>query len=294
MDVERFLDYLKHERRYSAHTVAAYANDLSQLKGYLDDFYELTNLLECSTIQLRSWIVDMSEHKVSPRTINRRLVAVRSFFKWSIQNGLVTASPAEGLTMLKTRSRLPEFVDENDMERLLDHLPLGEGLSEIRNRTIIELLYQTGIRVSELTRLTRGGFSDGMDHLKVTGKRDKERIVPFGRKLRSQLLAYLALRDQKYGIENGAPLFFTDRGKPLYPRFVYLLVKRYLSMVTTLTRKSPHVIRHTFATAMLNGGADINAVKELLGHSSLASTQVYTHNTVEKLKRVYRLAHPRA
>jgi len=294
MAIDGYLDYIQFERRFSEHTLHAYRNDLVQLTVYLKEVYDVDDLSVCEYDQLRSWVVSMVEAGSHPRTINRRMVAVRSFYRWCLREGIVSVSPAAALTQLRAGSRLPEFVDEASMNRLLEEAFTEGGYHALRNRTIMELLYQTGMRVSELTGLRRGQIHPGSDALKVLGKRSRERLIPMGRQLRTVLGEYLGERDELYGTDPDAPLFFSDRHKPLYPRIVYQIVNRSLMSVTTLSKRSPHVIRHTFATAMLNRGADINAVKELLGHSSLSSTQVYTHNTIEKLRKAYQQAHPRA
>lgn len=294
MGISGFIDHLKFGKRYSGHTITAYNNDLRQYSEYLRNTYDLDDLLLSETLHIRSWIVDMAEKHMAPRSVNRKLVAVKSFFRYCNREGLINNDPSEGLSMLKTGRRLPEFIDEASMEQLLEEVYSAGDFPSLRNRLILELFYQTGIRLSELIGITRGQISKGTDSIKVTGKRNKQRIIPVGNKLLKLVGEYVSLRDEMFGSDMSYPLILTDKGKPLYTKFVYNIVNRSLSNVTTLTRRSPHVIRHTFATAMLNNGADINAVKELLGHSTLASTQVYTHNSVEKLKRVYKQAHPRA
>jgi integrase/recombinase XerC len=294
MVISKFLDYLRYERRYSPHTLVAYGNDLRQLALYLRDAYQEEEVLQAGTPLLRSWMVQMTEDGISPRSVNRKVIAVRAMFRWACREGLCSGNPADGLSVMKTGKRLPEYVDEGSMEVLLDRIFTGTDYPALRNRLILELLYGTGIRLSELTGLQRGQASGAVEQIMVTGKRNKQRIIPVGRELSKAIQAYIVVRDAAFGAEPGKALFLTDRGNPLYPKFVYRLVHDALAKVTTISRRSPHVIRHTFATAMLNHGADINAVKELLGHSSLASTQIYTHNTVEKLKKVYRQAHPRA
>jgi integrase/recombinase XerC len=294
MAINGFLNYIEYERRYSAHTLTAYRNDLLQFSVFLAEECEVADPLTVTADMIRSWVVAMLDAGLKARSVNRKVVAVRSFYKWCRGRELITYDPAAGVAVLKTPQRLPEYIEEESMTRLLSELYPGNDFPSVRNRLILDMLYQTGIRLSELLGLERRQVSPHTDALKVTGKRDKQRVIPVGMSMQLSLEQYLKVRDPLFGSQPDLPLFLTDRGKPLYPRFVYTLVNSSLSSVTTMTRRSPHVLRHTFATVMLNHGADINAVKELLGHSSLASTQVYTHNTVEKLKKVYRQAHPRA
>lgn len=291
---ERFLDYLRFEKRYSDHTLTAYTGDLAGFRGYLEQTYGLNAPEECATFHIRSWMVELMESGISGRSINRKVITLRTFFRWCMREGLLTSSPADGLVPMKTGKRLPEYVEEGAMGQLLDQVLKPDDFDGLRDKLILELFYQTGMRLSELTGLQRGQISGYTEQIRVLGKRNKERLIPVGRGLARDLQRYVEMRDRLFGSDGQISLFLTSRGKPVYPKFVYRLVNRSLAEVTTLTKRSPHVIRHSFATAMLNHGADINAVKELLGHSSLASTQVYTHNTAEKLKRVYRQAHPRA
>jgi integrase/recombinase XerC len=294
MVISKFLDYIRYEKRYSPHTVVAYNNDLRQLEHYLAEIYGGEDVLKADSAQLRSWMVHLIEQGISPRSVNRKVIAVRALFRWAMRERYTAVNPADGLMVMKTGKRLPEYVEEDAMDVLLNSVFSGDDYPSVRNRVVMEMLYGTGIRLSELIGIQRSEVNGGIDEIRVKGKRNKERIIPVGRDLSGSVQQYLAARDAIFGTNGTQALFLTDKGKPLYPAFVYRLVRDALSQVTTLTRRSPHVIRHTFATALLNHGADINAVKELLGHSSLASTQIYTHNTVEKLKRVYRQAHPRA
>ncbi|MFO7721673.1 MAG: tyrosine-type recombinase/integrase [Bacteroidales bacterium] len=294
MVISKFLDYLRYEKRYSPHTLIAYGNDLRQLEGYLRDVYQEEDILLADTAQLRSWMVEMTDGGISPRSVNRKVIAVRAMFRWACREGHSTVNPANGLMVMKTGKRLPEYVEEDAMAILLDQVFTGNNFPSLRNRLIMELFYGTGIRLSELIGLQRSQVNGRVDQVRVIGKRNKERIIPVGRELSGLIQEYITARDSAFPAADSGALFLTDRGNTLYPKFVYRLVHNALAGVTTLSRMSPHVIRHTFATAMLNHGADINAVKELLGHSSLASTQIYTHNTVEKLKKVYGQAHPRA
>lgn len=294
MVINKFLDYLLYQKRYSENTINAYNSDLLQFAKYLTDQYEIGSITECDRFQVRSWMVSMVGSGMSARSINRKVVTLRSFFRWCMREGITVSSPVDGLAPMKVGKRLPEYVDEEAMKTLLDQVMIPEDFEGLRNRAIIELLYQTGMRLSELISIKRGQVEGMTDHIKVLGKRNKERVIPVGRNMSVLLGRYIAVRDEKFGSDGSSSLFLTNRGNILYRKFVYRLVNQSLAAVTTITRRSPHIIRHSFATAMLNHGADINAVKELLGHSSLASTQVYTHNTAEKLKRVYRQAHPRA
>ncbi len=294
MGIRKFLDYLQFEKRYSDHTIIAYGNDLTQFQHYLRERYETDTLEKSMAIHVRSWMVSLVEQGMTARSINRKVVSLRRYYRWCIREGRIQKNPVDGLIVLKDRKKLPEFVDEQSMHTLLESLPIAQDFAGMRNRLILDILYQTGIRLSELISLRRDQFGGYTQQIKVLGKRNKERIIPVGKNLSGALEVYLAERDRVFGREPGAMLFLTDKGEPLYPKLVYRIVSQGLQEVTTISKRSPHVIRHTFATAMLNHGADINAVKELLGHSSLASTQVYTHNTVERLKKVYRQAHPRA
>lgn len=292
--VERFLSYLRFEKRYSDHTVTAYGRDLEDFREYLAVQYETDDFTEAESPMVKSWMVFLLEKGIAPRSINRKVVSLRTFYRWCMKEDLLKVSPVDSIVAMKTPKRLPQYVDEGSMTELLDRVMHGDDYEGIRDRVIIDLLYQTGMRLSELTGLKRGEVSRSMQQIRVLGKRNKERIIPLGRQMTQRLQAFAAIRDAAFGADPSISLFLTTRGKPIYPKFVYRLVQRSLAEVTNLSKKSPHVIRHSFATAMLNGGADINAVKELLGHSSLASTQVYTHNTAEKLKKVYQQAHPRA
>lgn len=294
MGTNRFMDHLRYVKRYSAHTVIAYEGDLNQFQEYLSNVYKISTIDTAEAVHIKSWMADMISGGKAPRSVNRKIVALRSYYRWCLQCGSIDTSPVEGILVLREKQRLPEIVDERAMNLMKRDGMHVLDLPTARDYLIVEIFYQTGIRLSELIHLKRGEVSDHTDQIKVLGKRNKERIVPVGIELSKCLKHYLELRDEKYGMLKDQSLFLTDRGKPMYPKFVYNLVHRMLTEVTTITRRSPHILRHSFATAMLDHGADINAVKELLGHSSLASTQVYTHLTAEKLKKAYRLAHPRA
>jgi integrase/recombinase XerC len=244
---------------------------------------------------IRSWIVHLLESGITPRSVNRKITTLKTYYRYLVREGEIVENPMSKILSPKTSSRLPVFVEEDNMQKLFDEVEFGEGFEAMRDRLIIELLYNTGMRVSELTALREEDIDQSGQQLKVTGKRNKQRIIPFTANMGRKMEEY---RQEKTGHfkdqELPAELFVTNRGSKIYPRMVYNIVNHYLSLVTTLSKRSPHVIRHTFATHMLNHGADLNAIKDLLGHSNLSATQVYTHNTIEKLKNAYKQAHPRA
>jgi integrase/recombinase XerC len=241
---------------------------------------------------VRSWIVELMEKKISTRSINRKITTLKSYYKFLLKQGAVSTNPMLKVVAPKTSKRLPEFVDEKKMEELFTNREFGEGFNAVRDKLILEIFYATGMRLSELIGIQDTSIDLYSCQFKVLGKRNKERIIPFTKKLKELIENYTSERKKIIG---KAPAFFvTDKGKKLYPKFVYRIVTERLGDVTTLDKKSPHVLRHTFATHMLNRGADINSVKELLGHANLSATQVYTHNTIDKLKKVYKQAHPRA
>lgn len=291
--IDSFLKYLQYEKRFSKHTLEAYSRDLKQLHTYLQVNYEISDLLMVNHSILRSWIVSLIEEGAQPQTVNRKLATLKSFFKFLQARQYIDQNPASRLKPLKTEKKLPTFVRESEMTSLLDQISFTEDFSGKRDKLIIELLYATGIRLSELINLTDRQVNFYQGSIKVLGKRNKERIIPIGDSFVKVLKEYLQIRDREVGSSEGY-LIVTDSGEQLYPMLVYRTVKKYLELVTTLSKTSPHVLRHTFATHLLDKGADLNAVKDLLGHTSLAATQVYTHNSMEKLKSAFDLAHPRA
>ena len=288
--IERFIQYIKYEKRFSPHTVTAYQHDLEQFSGFLSSRFQVTDATQVTHAMVRSWLADLMESGINPRSVNRKLTTLKSFYRYLVKEGKVLVNPTAKVTSLKVSKRLPVFVEKDKMETLFSEVDFGTGFPGLRDRLIVELLYATGMRLSELINLKETDVNIPEQTLKVLGKRNKERIIPFGNGVKHLLIMYL---DEKKQFENGS-LFLTDKGKRIYPRMVYRIVTRALGAVTTLDKKSPHVLRHTFATHLLNNGAELNAVKELLGHASLAATQIYTHNTIEKLKKVYKQAHPRA
>jgi integrase/recombinase XerC len=290
-----FLNYLRFEKRYSQHTIRAYQADLDQFERYAARQLEDEAALAGADIRvIRSWIAHMMESGISPRTVNRKITALKTFYKFMIREQYLKVNPMDKVISPKIKKSLPAFVEEEKMDELLDAHHFGTDLRGTRNKLIIELLYLTGMRSSELIRL-EDGHLDLYEHtLRVTGKREKERIIPFEPAAIDIIRHYLSLRKEAFPEPATTRFFVTDKGQPLYPKFVYRVVKDYLRLVTTMHKRSPHVLRHSFATHMLNRGADLNAIKEILGHANLSATQVYTHNTFEKLITIYKQAHPRA
>ncbi len=291
--LKSFLDYLQFEKRYSPHTVKAYHTDLQQLTAWLLENFELTDIGDASYQQLRTWLASIFEEGLDARSLQRKLSAARAYFKWLQKFYGLASDPSKRLTVPKISFKLPVYVEEGQMELLLDPSIFDPGFEGSRDRAIIELFYQTGLRCAELVGIEISDLDIQRKTLKVLGKRNKERIVPVGEALIPVLEAYINNREALSEISHSASLFLTKRGTKVYSRLVYNVVNNYLSRVSSLRKKSPHVLRHTFATHMLNRGADLNAIKELLGHSSLAATQLYTHNTIDKLKEIHRKAHPK-
>jgi len=297
MLVEKFLDYLKFEKRYSLHTILSYKNDLSQFFEYLKLQYDTDQVNEVNYLIIRSWLVSLMQNNLSTRSVNRKKTTLKSFFKYLIKEKIVEVNPLNKVVSPKTSKRLPVYVEKAKMEKLIESegVNFGEDYIGIRNMLIIEMFYATGIRVSELVNLKESDVDLHSLTIKVLGKRNKERIIPFGNVLKQKIEQYLNIKEKEFGIQNtDNQLFLSNNGKKFYQKLAYRVVNYYLSTITTLDKKSPHVLRHTFATHMLNNGADLNAIKELLGHANLSATQVYTHNTIEKLKNIYKQAHPRA
>ncbi len=294
MKQEKFFQYLQYEKRFSQHTLTAYQSDLGQFLSFLQNTFEITSAAEVRHTHIRSWIVDLLDRGNVARSINRKLSCLKTWFKFLRKQGEITSNPMAKVIAPKAGKRLPVFVQEENMALLFERVDFGEGYPGLRNRLIMEMLYCTGIRRSELMGLKEEDVDLTTNQLRVFGKRRKERLIPMAWHLVRLIERYIEAKRHFFGQDVGFHLFLTNKGKPLYPGFVYKLVKRYLSYVTTLEKRSPHVLRHSFATHLSNSGADLNAIKELLGHSSLAATQVYMHNSIDKLKKVYQQAHPKA
>jgi len=291
---ESFLQYLKIEKRYSQHTVRSYLNDLDQFYSFLTSLALPEDPVPVTSGDIRSWIVSMLENNYSTVSVHRKISCLRVFYRYLRKEGIIKNDPLEKIVLPKRKKTLPVFVEEEALSNLLDNYSFGDGFAGIRDRTIIELLYTTGMRRSELIGLRDNDLDLAEGSLKVTGKRNKQRIIPLVRPFIKRLDEYITIRNSNIETAENGWFFITDKGNKLYDKYVYNIVNRYLAMVTTIEKKSPHILRHTFATHMLNRGADLNSIKELLGHANLSATQIYTHNTFEKLKKVYKQAHPRA
>ena len=292
--LQKFLKYIRYEKNYSSHTVLSYKNDLSHFESYLKAEVGGVDYANVDTDIIRNYVVVLMEQGVSARSVGRKLSALRTLFRFLIKEKVVAASPAEMVTKPKDGKTLPDFVKEAEMDILLDEEIEESGTFEgVRDKLIISVLYQTGMRRDELITLRDKDVDFFANTLKVTGKRNKQRVIPFGNELREEIRRYLDYREKEVGSVTER-LFVKKDGEPLYPVLVYRIVKRELCRVSTRKKLSPHVLRHTFASVMLNNGADLDSVKELLGHASLNSTQVYTHITFEELKHNYNQAHPRA
>jgi integrase/recombinase XerC len=275
-------------------TVKSYENDLTQFIIYIDNQFNTSNPEIVNEKIIRSWIVDLMEKEYSSLSVNRKISTLKTFYKFLLRQGYIKINPMDKVVSPKTKKKLPLFVEEKQITVLLDDLAFGDNFAGIRNRTIIETFYNTGIRLSELIGIKNSDIDLYNNTIKVLGKRQKERIIPIHSSFAKSLKNYTEIRNTEFHDSKHDFFFVTDKGDKLYERFVYRVVNKYLTLVTTIEKKSPHVLRHTFATHMLNHGADLNAIKELLGHANLSATQVYTHNTFEKLKTIYKQAHPRA
>jgi integrase/recombinase XerC len=291
--IQPFLDFLRFEKRYSRHTVISYQNDLVSFFDYVIVQYGETPLQDLKHGLIRSWLASLKDQGLTSRSINRKISTLKSFFKFQIRNGLLRQSPMTRILAPKNEKRLPGFVADKDIKVLFEHVCFPDDWQGITERLVLIMFYQTGRRLSELIHLKESQVNAAGNSIKVLGKGNKERIIPISPQLLKEIKDY-QLRKKELPQNSNENLFLDNRGKALAPRKVYTMVKNYLSLVTTIDKRSPHVLRHSFATHLANNGADLNAVKELLGHSSLAATQVYTHNTIDRLKDIYKKAHPKA
>lgn len=290
---DSFLDYLRYERNYSDDTVKAYGEDIRQFQEFGGEDVGFQSPSEVVVDVVREWMIHLMNLGYATTSVNRKLSSLRSYYKYLLRKGEVKVDPLRKITGPKNKKNLPVFVKENEMNRLLDDEDFGEGFEGCRDHLVIAMFYATGMRLSELIGLDDGDVDFAASVIKVTGKRNKQRLIPFGEELRVEMEAYVKQRDESVPVRSGA-FFVRKTGERLYPNIVRKIVTRNLSKVVTVKKRSPHVLRHTFATSMLNHDAELGAIKELLGHESLATTEIYTHTTFEELKKVYNQAHPRA
>jgi integrase/recombinase XerC len=292
---ESFLNYLEFEKRSSPHTVIAYRNDLDQAEEFVKLSFDQVDLSTCGHSELRAWIIDLVEQGLSPSSINRKLATLRSYYKFLFRSGIISKEPTYKLKSLKTPKKLPEFIQEETISSVLEEEIYAPGFEGQRDRMVMEFLYLTGVRLSELTGLQWKNLNLVEDQVKVLGKRQKERIIPITKTLKQNIILYQKVFQERFSnLDGNAYFIVSNKGEKSYPMMIYRIVRQYLDLFAQNTRRSPHLLRHTFATHLLNKGADLNAVKDLLGHANLAATQVYTHNSMEKLKAVFEQAHPKA
>jgi len=289
-----FINYLRFEKRYSVHTVTAYNDDLQQLFEYTCHQFEESIPGKITASVVRSWLASLKEQKLSSKSINRKISSVRSYFKYLMRTGVVAQSPMSNITAPKIAKRLPGYIEEKDMATLLSHVEFPDTWKGKTDRLLVDVFYNTGMRLAELMNLRETQVNTTGNTIKVLGKGNKERVIPVNPDLTKRIQTYIEAKKREIPASSEHYLLVNEKGKKLYPKYLYLTVKRYLSLVTTSDRKSPHILRHSFATHLSNNGADINAVKELLGHASLSSTQIYTHNSIQKLKDIHKKSHPKA
>ncbi|MGI8584550.1 MAG: tyrosine-type recombinase/integrase [Chitinophagaceae bacterium] len=291
--IQSFLDYLKFQKRYSRHTIISYQNDLEDFFDFIVNKYGNLSLNEISATLIRTWLANLKQNKIASKSINRKISALKSFFKYQLRRETLSVSPMATIASLKVSKRLPSFIEEKDIDTLFQHVQFPDTWEGETNRLLLQIFYQTGMRLSELINLKESQIDRSNNYIKVVGKGNKERIIPINNGLLNDILRYI--KEKQNSTENSnIEYILINRGKKLQPKYVYNKVKEYLSYVTTNDRKSPHILRHSFATHLTNNGAGINAIKELLGHSSLAATQIYTHNSIEKLKEIHKKSHPKS
>ena len=303
MFLERFIKYIQFEKRYSPHTVLAYRSDLEQFIHFLNNPENqdpapepvITHPSQITHHLIRNWMVEMMNNELTARSVNRKIATLRKYFKFLLQEGVITINPASKINTPKAPKNLPVVVEEARLTQMLDDKEIfTPDFKGTRDKLVIETLFGTGIRLSELMGLKETDINVYEGTLKVLGKRNKQRIIPINNELKNLIAEYTELKKNQNFDNNSLTLLVTDKGADAYPKLIYLIVQKYLSYISTQNKKSPHVLRHTFATTLLNRGADLNAIKELLGHANLSATQIYTHNSVERLKSIYKLAHPKA
>ncbi len=293
ISIKSFLKYLEFEKRSSGHTLIAYRCDLEQFFSFCYN-KEIDEISAVTTRIVRSWVVQLVNDGMAPKSVSRKITTLKSFFKFLMREGYIERSPAEGVTTPKIPKKLPVFVRDSEMNHLLDDIPFADDYEGVRDKLILELFYGSGMRLSELVGLTDRDFDLKQGIVRVLGKYNKDRLIPMYKQLIHMIEQYIKVRNMEFGMNKANSFFLTGKGEMVYHKLVYRTVNKYLALVTTLHKKSPHVLRHSFATSLLNAGADINAIKELLGHANLNATQVYTHSSFERITDIYNQAHPRS
>ncbi len=292
--LQPFINYIKVEKRYSRYTVRAYSDDISQFAAFCQDQSSSADIQFVTQSDIREWILHLLNSGISARSLRRKIASLNAYYKFCLRNQFITVNPVEGIILPRIDKKLPEFIKETTIDTIFGEEQFEKSFSGIRDRFVLELFYATGMRLSELINLTEDSYDAQKGELKILGKRNKERIVPLTKHVISLMDDYKKIRSEQMGQLSHNFLIINDNGTPAYSRMIQRLVRKHLIKGTTLDKKSPHLLRHTFATHMLNNGADLNAVKELLGHANLAATEIYTHTTYEKLRSIYKQAHPRA
>lgn len=293
--IDSFINYLEFEKKASPHTVDAYRRDLTQLEEFVSLSFEIEDLSQLSHPELRAWVIDLVDTGLSTLSVNRKMATLRSYYKFLLRSRIISSDPTYKLKSLKNPKKLPEFVQEKAIESVLDASVYEVGFEGQRDRMVMEFLYLTGVRLSELIALRWSDINLIEDSVKVLGKRKKERIIPITKGLKQNILLYKKEFEERFSkVEQSEYFIVSNQKKQSYPMMIFRIVRHYLDLFAQTSKRSPHVLRHTFATHLLNKGADLNAVKDLLGHSSLAATQIYTHNSMERLKAVFEQAHPKA
>jgi integrase/recombinase XerC len=292
--IQPFIDYLKFEKRYSQHTIRSYHDDLLQFSRFLVKEFGVISIKDINSTFIRSWLASLKDNTLSSRSINRKISVLKSYFKYQLKTGVLENMPVANIALPKNKKRLPVFIEQKDIGNLFSRIEFADDWKGRTDKLLLLIFYNTGMRLSELVNLKESNIDAGGFVIKVLGKGNKERIIPISLSLNKEIKSYSMAKKARFESFDEVFLLIDKSGKKLYPKYVYLAVRKYLSVISTVDKKSPHVLRHTFATHLSNNGADLNSIKELLGHSSLAATQIYTHNTIEKLKEVYKKAHPKA
>ena len=292
--IQPFLDYLKYQKRYSQNTITSYQTDLINFFDFIAGKYGIIALKDITSTLVRTWLASLKQNDIASKSINRKISALKSFFKYQLETQTIVASPMLTIVSLKVSKRLPSFIEQKYITNLFSNVEFPDTWEGKTDYLLLKIFYQTGIRLSELINLKESQIDSGYSNIKVIGKGNKERIIPVNNALVNDILLYLEEKRRVVDVKDSHYILINSKGKKLYPKYVYNTVKYYLNIVTTNDKKSPHILRHSFASHLTNNGADLNAVKELLGHTSLASTQIYTHNTIEKLKDIHKKAHPKS